>query len=95
MLFDVASEVARIVAAAEKIGIKLGWLDKVIGGICAKQDNSILIQKNHRLSTRLAELQEEIGKTKQMLTEVQAEMSLRNISSESIDNYSICTIGSD
>lgn len=45
-LDDVVSEVARTVVAVEKMGIKIRWLDKVIGDICAKKYHSILIQKN-------------------------------------------------
>lgn len=53
---DAVSKVARRVAAAEKMGNKVGWLDKVIGDVYAKRDHFIMLQKDHGLSARLEEL---------------------------------------
>lgn len=36
---NIVPEVARTVAATEKIGIKLKWIDKVIGDTCSKRDH--------------------------------------------------------
>lgn len=59
---QVISKVTRIAMAAEKIGIKIALVDKVIGDICARRDHFILSQKEEQVETRLAELQEEVGK---------------------------------
>lgn len=47
------------------------------------------------ISARIGELQEEMDRAKQRLTEHQAEMSHRSFSSESRDNYRICIIKDD
>lgn len=59
---QVISKVTRIAMAVEKIGIKIALVDKVIGDICARRDHFILSQKEEQVETRLAELQEEVGK---------------------------------
>lgn len=43
---DVVSKVERIVAGTEKMGIMIGWLDKVIRDVCAKRVHSSLMQEN-------------------------------------------------
>lgn len=43
---DVVSKVERIVAGTEKMGIMIGWLDKVIRDVCGKRVHSSLMQEN-------------------------------------------------
>lgn len=73
--------------------IKIRWLNKEIGKICAKRDHSILLQKDLQLSARLAELQVEIDRVKQTLAEAHIEMLLKNFHSKSVNNYRTCIIG--
>lgn len=88
------SKVVHTVDVAEKMGIKIGWLDRVITDICARRDHLILIQKVEQLSTRLAELQKEASKVQRMLAEVCSEKSLKNRPPMPVDNYKIYIIDS-
>lgn len=62
--------VARTIATAEKVGVRIEWLDQVIGDISAWGDHLILKQKEEHRSTWLEELQEETDRVQQMLEEV-------------------------
>lgn len=46
------SKVESIVTVTKKTRIKVGWLDKVIGDICAKWDHFIMLQENQQLSAQ-------------------------------------------
>lgn len=56
------SKVAHIVVAAGNMRIQNGWLDEVIGYLCARRYHFIVAQKEEQLSIQLTELQEEMGK---------------------------------
>lgn len=46
----VISRVARVISAAEKSWIRVGWLDRVIYDISSRQDHAALANKEERLS---------------------------------------------
>lgn len=50
---DAVLKVVRTVAVAEKMGIKVGRLDKVVGDVCAKRDHFIMLKEDQWLSPRL------------------------------------------
>lgn len=45
VVLNVPHGVISIVATAEKVGVRIRWLDKVIGDICALRDHLVLIQR--------------------------------------------------
>lgn len=53
---EVLSSVARMVATAERIKVRVDWLDAVIGNIRLRRDRFVLSEKEERLRARLAEL---------------------------------------
>lgn len=80
---------ARILAAVKKMGVKIGWLDKVIRDICVRRDHLILTQKEKQFSTWLVELHEEIGRVQQMLVDICSEKSIKNFPPILVGNYKI------
>lgn len=48
---EVISRVARVVSAAKKSGVRVDWLDRVIGEVSSRRDHAILATKEGRLST--------------------------------------------
>lgn len=88
----VISRVARVVSATEKSGIRVDWLDCIIGEISSCQDHAALAKKEERLSIRVTELSEELGGAKQQLGEVRAEMVLRNFCPRPVPNGKIYII---
>lgn len=51
---EVISSVTRTTAIAEKMGLKVGLLDKAIGAICNCRDQFVLSQKEGQLEAKLA-----------------------------------------
>lgn len=86
------TRVVRVVSAAEKSGIRVDWVDRVIVEICSQKDRAVLAQQEEQLSTRVAELREELGRTEQQLGEVRAETTLRNFCPRLVSNDKICII---
>lgn len=62
----VTSRVAWVVPTAEKSGIWVGWLDRIIGEISTRRDHTALARKKEHLSTGVAELREELGAEQQL-----------------------------
>lgn len=65
VLDSTISRVARVVVVAENCGIRVDWLDRVISVICARKEHSVSVQQEEKLSTRIAELREEVGRAQQ------------------------------
>lgn len=78
---EVLSSVARTVATAERMKVRVDWLDTVIGNICLRRDRLVFSEREGRLRARLAELLEETAKVQQILGEIQEEVSARGLPS--------------
>lgn len=48
-----------MVAAFEKVGVRIWWFDQIIDDICVRKDHLILKRKEEQLLIKLAELQDE------------------------------------
>lgn len=92
VLDSTISRVARVVVVAENFGIRVDWLDRVIGVICARKEHSVLVQQEEQLSTQNAKLCEEAGRAKQRLGEIRVEMAFRNFCPGPVVNEKICLI---
>lgn len=86
---EVLSSVARTVATAERMSIRMDWLDGVLGDICLRRDRLALSRKEVELQARLAELLEEVREIEQQLGEVRAEMSTKGPTSSLGDSDKI------
>lgn len=87
---EVLSSVARTVATAERMNIRMNWLDGVLGDICLRRDRLALSRREKELQIRLAGLLEEVRVVEQQLGEVRAEMSVKGLPSGSGDSDKIC-----
>lgn len=88
----VISRVTRVVCAVEKSGVRVDWLDRVIGEVSSRRDHAILANKESRLSNQVAQLREELGRAEKQLGVVRAEMALRNFCTGVVANERICII---
>lgn len=84
-----------MVAATEKMGIGVGWVDKVIKEISAKRDHFTLLQEARLLRIHLKELQEQIKKVGHTLLGSSTEMLYRDFSSHSIENHKMQVVKDD
>lgn len=75
--------------AAATMGIKVGWIDRVLGERGAKKDHFTLLRDARLLRVQLEELQQELDKEGQRLVEPNTEMLYMNFTSYSITNYKI------
>lgn len=71
------SRVALVVSAAQKSGVRVNWLDRIIGEVSLKRDHAILANKESCLSNQVTKLRKELGKAEGELGVVRAEMALR------------------
>lgn len=62
LLENVVSKVANTVTAAEKTGINVRWIDKVLDEINSRRGHFVLLREARLLKIRLEELQKEIDK---------------------------------
>lgn len=69
---EVISRVARVVSVAEKSGLRVDWLNRVIGEISSRRDLAILENKEDHLSNQVARLREELGRAEEELRVVRA-----------------------
>lgn len=46
---EVISRVARVVSTVEKSGVRVDWLDRVIGEVSSKRDHALLANKENHL----------------------------------------------
>lgn len=58
----VISRVALVVSAVEKSGIRIDWLDRLIGEVSSRWDYAALAQQEEHLSIWVTELHEELGR---------------------------------
>lgn len=87
---EVFSLVARTVATAERMNVKMNWLDGVLGDICLRRDHLALSRREEELQTRLTGLLEEVKVVEQQLGKVRAEMSMKSLPSGLSDGNKIC-----
>lgn len=73
----VLSLVARTVAKAERMKVRVDWLYTVIGNICLRRDRLVFSEREGRHRARLAALLEETTRVQQMLGEIQDAVSAR------------------
>lgn len=89
---EVLSSVARTVATAERMNIRMNWLNGVLGDICLRRNRLALSRREEELKTRLAGLLEEVKVVEQQLEKVRAEMSAKGLPSDSTYSNRICII---
>lgn len=70
-----------MISVEEKSGIRVDWLDHVIGEVSSRWDHAVLANKETHLSNQVAKLREELGRADEQLGEVRAKMALRNLCS--------------
>lgn len=71
---EVLSEVADIWASAVRMGIQVGWLDKILGQIVSQKQHLNLRKKSKDLRKRLEQIDHEWQEISRILGEAEAKM---------------------
>lgn len=83
-----------MVATAERMNIRMDWLDGVLGDICLHRDRLVLSRREIELQAHLAGLLEEAREVERQLGEVRAEMSTKGLPSNLGDSDRIIVFSS-
>lgn len=75
-----------MVATAAKMGIKVEWIDKVLGEIAAKRYHFALLQEAWKLRKRIEELESEKEEAEQRLGGINIEMVYKDYSTHTMSN---------
>lgn len=91
---EVLSSVARTIATAERMNIRMDWLDGVLGDICLRRDRLVLSRRENELQAHLVGLLEEVREVERQLGEVRAVMSTKGLPSSLGDSDRIVVFSS-
>lgn len=67
---NVVSKVVSTIIAAEKVGIRVEWIDKVIGEIGVRRDHFELLREARLLRIQFEEFHEQMGRLGRRLAEL-------------------------
>lgn len=79
---DVIEEIADVTASATRRGVRVDWLDEVLGRIASKKKHLDLLERMQALEEKLFELDPQRDEITQALPEIDAEMVTNNFSVE-------------
>lgn len=92
---DVLEEVADITASAARIGVKVDWMDEVLGHVALKRKHLDLLESARALKDKLVELDHQRDEITQALVEIDAEVIYNNFSHDRVTNYPITVLRKD
>lgn len=84
---QVLSELAYIVATATRMGVKIEWIDRILGEISTKREYFNLLQQAQNLRKEIEQLDREREKALRRLGEIDVEMVYKDNGIHTILNY--------
>lgn len=89
MSLKIVLKVADTVEVAAKIGIRVGWIHKVVEEIGAKKHHYTLLREARLLRIRIEELQHEMEEAEGRLGDLDIEMVCMDFVTHATTNYKI------
>lgn len=86
---DILKEVADITVLAARMGVRVDWLDEVLGQIVLKKKHLGLLESAQAMEEKLFELDSQRDEITQTLAEIDAEMVANNFSAEKVVDYPV------
>lgn len=86
---DILKEVADITVLAARMGVRVDWLDEVLGQIVLKKKHLSLLESAQAMEEKLFELDSQRDEITQTLAEIDAEMVANNFSAEKVVDYPV------
>lgn len=84
---EVLEEVAEVTASVARNGVRVDWMDKVLGRITTKRRHEDLLKKTQALEDELLELDRRRDEITLTLSEIDAEPVYNNLSHQRVTNY--------
>lgn len=81
---QVVSEVANIVAIVARMGVKVDWIDIILGEIGAKREHHNLLQEARNLKKKIEQLEREREEAVRCLREIDVEIVYTHYGSHTI-----------
>lgn len=92
---EILEEVTNITASAARMGVRVDWMDEVLGQIASKKKHLDLLERTRVLEDNLLELERQRNEITQSLAEIDAEFVYNNYSLEKVTNYPIQVLSRD
>lgn len=86
---DILEEVADVTVSAVRMGVRVDWLDEVLGQIARKRKHVDLLEQTQALEEKLYELDRQRDEITQTLADIEAEMVANNFSVEKVVDYPV------